>query len=53
MERVLIVEDEQLAVDKLKMLLTKIDPGLHVVAVLSSVSETVQWLSMQAADLVF
>ena len=53
MERVLIVEDEQLAADKLKMLLYKLDPGLHVVAVLSSVSETVQWLSTHVADLIF
>lgn len=53
MERVLIVEDERLAADKLAMLLGRINPQLEVVGILGSVSATVTWLSNNEADLIF
>jgi len=53
MERVLIVEDEQLAADKLAMLLEDISPQFKVVGVLGSVSAAVSWLSNNEADLIF
>ena len=53
MERVLIIEDEQLAAEKLKMLIGKIDPDMRVEAVLTTVSESVQWLTSNTADLIF
>ena len=53
MERVLIVEDEALAADKLKMLLARINPQLQPVATLATVAETVAWLSSNTADLIF
>ncbi|MEL7002621.1 MAG: LytTR family DNA-binding domain-containing protein [Bacteroidota bacterium] len=53
MERVLIVEDEQLAASKLKMLLKMINPDIEVLDMLSSVSESVRWLSLNTVDLIF
>jgi DNA-binding LytR/AlgR family response regulator len=53
MERVLIIEDEQLAADKLAMLLEEIDPQLKVVGMLDTVSSAVAWLSSNNADLIF
>jgi DNA-binding LytR/AlgR family response regulator len=41
---VLIVEDEQLAQERLEMLLKAYDPGIVVAGKLESVEETVQWL---------
>ena len=53
MERVLIIEDEQLAADKLCMLLKRIRPSMQVAGVLTTVEESVKWLSTQQADLMF
>lgn len=53
MEKVLIIEDEALAVEKLQMLIHRIAPKMNVVAVLASVTESVQWLSNQSVDLIF
>ena len=53
MERVLIIEDEQLAAEKLQMLIGRIDPLMRVEAVLTTVSEAVRWLSANTADLIF
>jgi DNA-binding LytR/AlgR family response regulator len=53
MIRVLIVEDEALAAQKLKMILQKIDKSLVVVDTLDSVSKTVAWLAVKQADLIF
>ncbi len=53
MERVLIIEDEQLASDKLQMLIRKIRPSMQIVDVLTTVSDSVKWLSHHEADLIF
>lgn len=53
MERVLIIEDEQLAAEKLQMLINKIDPTMQVEAVLTTVSDSINWLANNKADLIF
>lgn len=42
---VLIVEDEQLAQERLEMLLKAYDPSINIAGKLESVEETVQWLN--------
>ena len=42
--RILIIEDEKLARDKLKSMLHRLDPGIEVLAQLESVKDTVHWL---------
>ncbi len=49
---ILIIEDEELASEKLKMLLQEIDPAHRVLATLDSVADSVRWLSMNQADLI-
>jgi DNA-binding LytR/AlgR family response regulator len=51
--KVLIIEDESLAAEKLEHLLHEIDPGIQVLAKLGSIKESVQWLSRQSAELIF
>lgn len=41
---VLIIEDEDLTAERLQSLLAQYDPGINIVAVLPSVTESVQWL---------
>jgi len=53
MDRVVIIEDEKLAADKLAMLLKKIHPQITVLAVIKSVQEAVSWLSVNNPDLIF
>ncbi len=53
MERVLIVEDESLAAEKLKLLLGRIDSRFCVMDVLTSVHEAVRWFTANEADLIF
>ncbi len=52
---VLIVEDEELAVRKLRKLITDADPSLDIIGVTTSIEETVNWLEEQPAqpDLIF
>jgi len=40
----LIVEDEALSARRLRAMLTEIDPTFHVLAIMDSVSQTVEWL---------
>ncbi|MEA3461555.1 MAG: DNA-binding response regulator, partial [Bacteroidota bacterium] len=47
--KVLILEDETGAAQNLLDLLKEVDPLVEVLAVLESVSETVQWLKSQTA----
>ncbi len=42
--RILIVEDEELAVKKLTRMLLSIDPGLEIAAVTDSIVSTTGWL---------
>jgi two-component system, LytTR family, response regulator LytT len=51
--KVLIVEDESLAADKLERMLARIDPGIEVLAKPGSIREAVKWLSGNTADLIF
>ena len=51
--QVLIIEDEQLASDKLQMLLHEVADHIEVHDVLESVSQAVAWLQANEADLIF
>jgi DNA-binding LytR/AlgR family response regulator len=52
--KVLIVEDEPLAAQRLKMLLAAFDPGIEVLEVLDSISGTREWLSEKPTpDIIF
>lgn len=50
---VIIIEDEDYAVHRLKMLLEEIDKPITVVAILHGVNQAVRWLSSNTADLIF
>ena len=51
--RALIIEDEELASDRLLMLLKERDEHIEVKAVLDSVKRSVQWLMVNEVDLIF
>jgi two-component system, LytTR family, response regulator LytT len=51
--KVLIVEDEAIAANNLENLLIKIDPAIKVLAKVESISETVNWLTNNSAELIF
>jgi DNA-binding LytR/AlgR family response regulator len=52
--RVLIIEDEHLAADKLSRMLHELDPHIQILATLESVSESANWLADNPApDLIF
>ncbi|QGY44373.1 response regulator [Maribellus comscasis] len=52
--KVVIVEDERLAAEKLQRLLKQVDSGIEVLKVLESVEEAVNWFSVNVSpDLVF
>ncbi len=53
MMNVLIVEDEALAADRLENMLKEITPDITVLAKLGSVKESVKWLMLNTADLIF
>ena len=50
---VLIVEDEKLAEEKLRMLLDQCDAGFEVKGACSSIDATVTWLGKNSVDLIF
>lgn len=50
---VLIIEDEIFAAEKLEDMLHQIDPGIHVLAKLGSITESTKWLMQNSADLIF
>ncbi|MFY0650669.1 MAG: response regulator transcription factor [Cyclobacteriaceae bacterium] len=50
---VLIVEDEQIAADRLKQLIQEVSPELNIVAHLDSVKSSIQWLTNNSPDLIF
>lgn len=50
---VLIIEDEELAADRLESMIRDIDPGFTIMAKIGSVKESVKWLSTHTADLIF
>lgn len=51
--KVLIIEDESLAAEKLERSLGKMKQPIQVLAKLESVEESVKWLNTQTADLIF
>ncbi len=52
--KVVIVEDERLAAEKLQRLLTLVDPEIEVLKILESVEESVNWFSENISpDLIF
>lgn len=51
--RVVIIEDEDLAAEKLIDLLHQIEPSIEVLHQLKSVQESVEWLRKNEADLLF
>lgn len=53
MMNVLIVEDEALAADRLEKILKEITPDINILAKLGSVKESVKWLTLKSADLIF
>ncbi len=50
---VLIIEDESFAADKLERMLKEVDPSINILAKLGSIKESVKWLSLNTADLIF
>jgi DNA-binding LytR/AlgR family response regulator len=46
---ILIIEDETLAAERLKLMLHQYDPSIHIAACLESIEETVQWLQTKPA----
>ncbi|PWD97845.1 LytR/AlgR family response regulator transcription factor [Marinilabilia rubra] len=51
--KVLIIEDEQVAAEKMENMLSEIDPAIQVQDRLGSVKESVSWFSKNSADIVF
>ena len=51
--KVVIIEDEELAAQKLQRMLGKIDPSIEVLAQLETVEDSINWLNDNAADLIF
>ena len=53
MMKVLIIEDEELAAERLEKVLVEIEPGITVLAKLGSIKDSVKWLMQNSADLIF
>jgi DNA-binding LytR/AlgR family response regulator len=51
--KVVIIEDEALAAERLEKMLSELDPDIQVVAKLGSVKESVKWLMANIPDLLF
>jgi DNA-binding LytR/AlgR family response regulator len=52
--KAIIIEDEELAARRLKALIAECDPGIEVVTMLESISDSVEWFSQNAQpDLIF
>ena len=51
--RVLIIEDEKIASEKLRSMLLEIDPKIVVIAQLDSIKESVEFLIRNSVDLIF
>ena len=53
MMNVLIIEDEDLAAERLERMLNEIDPDVNVRAKIRSVKEAINWLKEHTVDLIF
>lgn len=52
--RIVIIEDEALAAEKLKRLLKHIQPDIEIICILESVEDSINWLaSNDTPDLIF
>lgn len=51
--KVLIIEDEQLVQEEFARLIRELFPDMEIMAMLSSVSDSVEWLNENKADLIF
>jgi DNA-binding LytR/AlgR family response regulator len=51
--KVLIIEDENRAANRLEKLLTTIDVAIEIVAIIETVREAIQFLNTQTVDLIF
>ena len=51
--KVLIVEDEKPAIEKLEQLIRKYDPEIEIVGTCISVDETVKWLETERIMLIY
>ena len=51
--KILIIEDEAIAAERLEKILVEIMPGINVLGKLGSVKESVKWLRLNSADLIF
>ncbi|MBA3647401.1 MAG: response regulator transcription factor [Chitinophagales bacterium] len=51
--RILIIEDEAIAAERLEALIQKVEPLMEVVMKLGSVKSTVKWLKENSVDLIF
>ncbi len=51
--RILIIEDEVYAAEKLEQMLLEINPSITVLAKLGSINESVKWLINHTCDLIF
>lgn len=51
--KVVIIEDENFAVERLQMLLSELDVSIEIMAILDSVKKAVQWLNNNSVDLIF
>ena len=51
--KVVIIEDEKLAANRLAGLIKKIDPTIEISGILGSVRESVKWLAVNKPDLIF
>ena len=53
MIKAVIIEDEDFAVSRLKMLLEEMPDPVEIIAVLDGIQKAVQWLTVNTADLIF
>ncbi len=51
--RVLIIEDENIAAEKLELMLREIDPSIQIMAKLGSIKNSAKWLFQNNVDLIF
>lgn len=51
--RIVIIEDEKLAQDRLEELLIEIDPTIEIIQKLTSVEQSIKWLKKSKPDLIF
>lgn len=50
--KILIIEDENRAANRVERLLLEIDPGFEIVGKLESIAESISWLTNQTPDLI-